>query len=82
VVETTMNFRSSKAAERALEYGLDLSLTEHNLTLTPEQRLVQHQEALNLVMALTEAGKRLHATESKSASSESSSKRSRICQRK
>jgi hypothetical protein len=34
----------------ACEYGFDMSLVEAALLLTPEQRIEQHQRALNLVL--------------------------------
>jgi hypothetical protein len=34
---------------------IDISLLEVNLAMTPEERLRQHQEALNLLEALTNA---------------------------
>jgi hypothetical protein len=40
----------------AAEYGFDMSLVEDALRLTPEQRLEQHQRALDLVLELKEAG--------------------------
>ena len=43
------------AAERAADYGIDLSLIEENLRLTPEQRMDQNQSALDLVKALQAA---------------------------
>jgi hypothetical protein len=42
----------------AMEYGFDMSLVEDALRLTPEQRLEQHQRALDLVLAVKEAGER------------------------
>ncbi|MGH7975515.1 MAG: hypothetical protein ACREDS_02080 [Limisphaerales bacterium] len=42
----------------AMEYGFDMSLIEDALQLTPEQRLEQHQRALDLVLAVKEAGER------------------------
>lgn len=42
----------------AMEYGFDMSLVEDALQLTPEQRLEQHQNALNLVLEVKEAGER------------------------
>lgn len=35
------------AAERAAAYGIDLSLLEDNLRLTPAQRIQQNDRALN-----------------------------------
>jgi hypothetical protein len=42
----------------AVEYGFDMSLVEDALRMTPEQRLEQHQRALNLILELMEAGER------------------------
>jgi hypothetical protein len=42
----------------AAEYGFDMSLVEDALRLTPEQRLEQHQRALDTILELKEAGER------------------------
>jgi hypothetical protein len=42
----------------AVEYGFDMSLVEDALRLTPEQRLEQHQRALDMVLEVKEAGER------------------------
>ena len=42
--------------QAALDCGIDLSITDYLLTLTPEQRLERHDQALELVMALRQAG--------------------------
>jgi hypothetical protein len=42
----------------AAEYGYDMALLEDTLRLTPEERLEQHQRALNTVLMLMEAGER------------------------
>jgi hypothetical protein len=48
----------------AVEYGFDMSLVEEALRLTPEQRLEQHQYALDMVLDVKEAGeRRRHAAE-------------------
>jgi hypothetical protein len=39
----------------ACEYGFDMSLVEDALSKTAEQRLEEHQRALNLVMEVLEA---------------------------
>jgi hypothetical protein len=48
------------AAEQALEdarrAGIDLDLLDTNLALTYEQRALRHESALELVLALREAG--------------------------
>lgn len=45
----------------AAEYGFDMSLVEDALRMTPEQRLEQHQRALDMILELKEAGEH-HAT--------------------
>ena len=42
----------------AQNYGIDLSLIEHNLSLSIEKRLEQHQGALEVVLELQAAKKR------------------------
>jgi hypothetical protein len=39
----------------ACEYGFDMSLVEDALTKTPEERLEEHQRALNLVLEIQAA---------------------------
>ena len=46
-----------KAIQDAIDYGIDLSLTDENLALTPEQRAIQHQGALDLLNELLRARK-------------------------
>jgi hypothetical protein len=43
------------ATERAVKYGIDLSLLTENLRLTPEQRIDQNQAALEFVIELQRA---------------------------
>ena len=43
------------AAERAEEFGIDLSMIEENLRLSPKERIDRHQSALELAVALKEA---------------------------
>ena len=40
----------------AVEYGFDMSLVEEALRMTPEQRLEQHQLALDMILELKETG--------------------------
>jgi hypothetical protein len=40
----------------AAEYGFDMSLVEDAMRMTPEQRLEQHQRALDSILELKEAG--------------------------
>jgi hypothetical protein len=42
----------------AVEYGFDMSLVEDAMQLTPEQRLEQHQRALDMILEVKEAGER------------------------
>jgi hypothetical protein len=42
--------------QAAIDFGIDVSQTEYLLTLTPEERLIRHEQALELVRALREAG--------------------------
>jgi hypothetical protein len=44
------------ALEEARRAGLDLDLLDSNLALTPEVRALRHESALELVLALREAG--------------------------
>jgi hypothetical protein len=39
----------------ACDYGFDMSLVEEALSLTPEQRIAQHQLALNLLLEIEAA---------------------------
>ncbi len=47
--------KAGPAWRAACEYGFDMSLVEDALSKTPEQRLEEHQQALNLVMEILEA---------------------------
>ena len=46
----------NKALEEARRAGIDLDLLDSNLALTHEQRVLRHEPALELVLALREAG--------------------------
>jgi hypothetical protein len=47
------------AIQDAENAGFDLSLIDANLRLTPEQRVLKHQQALALAEEMTRAGKQL-----------------------
>ncbi len=47
--------------------GLDSTLLDYNLGLTPEQRLQEHQKALDMLLKLEEAGRK-HYAESEQSS--------------
>jgi hypothetical protein len=51
-----MAMTATEEAERA---GIDMSLIDENLRLTPEQRALQHDSALELVIAMEAAGRQL-----------------------
>jgi hypothetical protein len=40
----------------AVAAGIDMSLIEHALTLTPEQRLAEHQQVIDFLLSVQEAG--------------------------
>lgn len=40
----------------AMAAGIDMSLIEHSLSLTPEQRLEEHQCVSNFLLTVQEAG--------------------------
>jgi len=39
----------------AMDYGFDMSLIEASLTLTPEQRLEEHQQVIDFLIELQES---------------------------
>lgn len=41
----------------AAEAGIDMTLIEHALKLTPEQRLAEHQQVLNFLLDVQESGR-------------------------
>jgi len=43
------------AWDRGVELGIDVADLEHNLQLTPEQRIVQHQRTLRVMEAMRAA---------------------------
>ncbi|MSU65420.1 MAG: hypothetical protein EXS38_04795 [Opitutus sp.] len=47
---------AEKAIQEAEEAGFDLSLTDSNLALTPEERVLRHEGARELALALSAAG--------------------------
>lgn len=53
-----------EVAERA---GIDLGLVRDNLRLTPEQRVLQHQAALDLALEIERAGKKLRERSAKTS---------------
>jgi len=44
------------AWREAMAAGIDMSLIEHALTLTPEQRLAEHQQVIDFLITIQGAG--------------------------
>ena len=55
------------AVAKAVAYGIDVSILDANLRLTPTERLVAHQRALETALAVREAGVRYYAGLSETA---------------
>lgn len=55
-----LNDKPMSAWEAAAAMGIDMSLIEYSLSLTPEQRMFQHDSALRTVLMLEQAGRQLH----------------------
>ena len=53
------------AIEVAARAGIDLGLVDDNLRLTPEQRVLQHQAALDFALDVERAGQRLRERSAK-----------------
>ena len=58
-IERTLLPISATATEIALAAGFDMSLVRESLALSYEQRAIQHQVALNLMLEMEKAGQRL-----------------------
>lgn len=54
---------TQRAIEIAEQAGFDLSLIASNLELSPEDRLLRHDGALELAQMMREAGRALHAAQ-------------------
>jgi|GEM_PF-5077389 len=57
----------AEAEQRAVEYGIDLSLLEENLRLTPAERMLQHDEALFCMEQLRKAWTTKHESPARAA---------------
>jgi hypothetical protein len=42
--------------QAAIDYGIDVSLLDYLLTLAPAERIARHEQALELVQAMRQAG--------------------------
>jgi hypothetical protein len=51
------------AVERAIEFGIDITLLLENLKLTPTERIRRHQRALESVVAFQEEARRFRDRE-------------------
>lgn len=58
---------SDKAIEEAERAGFDLTLVDANLALSYEDRVLQHDSALELVLEMSAAGAVLYAKSASSA---------------
>ena len=57
------------AGKEAAAFGIDLSQLDYLLSLTPYERLVRHEQALNLVRAVRKAGIQHYGFDPRSADS-------------
>ena len=57
------SFHQETALEAASDAGIDLSLLDSNLALTPEERVLRHEAALALMRALRQAAAQLQHDE-------------------
>ncbi|HSE33370.1 MAG TPA: hypothetical protein VLA93_17495 [Pyrinomonadaceae bacterium] len=57
-----MNPPPGSAAARAVEFGIDLTLTLENLRLTPEERIRQLQDSIAGIAELRATARRLGPT--------------------
>jgi hypothetical protein len=55
-----MNDRPVNAWDAAAALGIDMSLIEYSLSLTPDERMFQHDCALRTLLMMEEAGRQLH----------------------
>jgi hypothetical protein len=53
--------KNEKSKNNFDDDSIDWAQLEYNLSLTPEQRIEQHQRALDLYFALKKAGEELNA---------------------
>jgi len=58
-----LNPPPGSAAERAVEFGIDLTLTLENLRLTPEERIRHLQRFIAAVAKLKSSARRLDPTD-------------------
>jgi len=54
--EYVMPPEAGPAWRAACDYGFDMSLLEASLKLTPEQRLAEHQQVIDFLLEVQEAG--------------------------
>jgi len=55
-----MHDRPASAWDAAAALGIDMSLIDYSLSLTPDERMFQHDCALRTLLMMEEAGKQLH----------------------
>jgi hypothetical protein len=59
---------ASETQDQAMSQGIDVSLVEHLLTLSYEERLDAHESARQLVNDLMQAGRNYYARQSETSS--------------
>ena len=57
---SSASFEPGDACRAAAEYGIDLTRLDANLALTPLERLILHDQALQAVLAIKDAGIRYY----------------------
>lgn len=57
---STKDSDPDSAIRAAVEYGMDLAQMDASLDLTPLERLILHEQALQLILAMKDAGIRYY----------------------
>jgi len=60
VKKSTSEYKNSDAIQKAIEYGIDVTLLYSTLSLTPTERIERHEEFLKEIAELRRAGERKH----------------------
>ncbi len=58
VKEAGSAYKKRDAIQRAIEYGIDVTLLYENLSLTPTERMEKHKEFLKEIAELRKAGEK------------------------
>lgn len=60
VKEASTEYKKRDAIQRAIEYGIDVTLLYESLSLTPTERMERHKEFLKEIAELRRAGEKKH----------------------